>query len=124
MAISPLVGRFAAAPAPPLTYDALSRTDLFVLSGPSVTDVVAPQMIDRVDEILLRLRRDGLSLLIVEQSTERALAAADRMYIMRNGEIRFVGRSDLSSTEGQSNRPISRCHRVRKHRLSLDRARR
>ncbi len=55
---------------------------------------LAPQMIDRVYEILLRLRRDGLSLLIVEQSTERALAAADRMYIMRNGEIRFVGRSD------------------------------
>jgi branched-chain amino acid transport system ATP-binding protein len=51
-------------------------------------------MIERVYEILLRLRREGLSLLIVEQSTERALAAADRMYIMRNGEIRFVGRQD------------------------------
>jgi ABC-type cobalamin transport system ATPase subunit len=43
---------------------------------------------------LLRLRREGLSLLIVEQSTERAMAAADRMYIMRNGEIKFVGRPD------------------------------
>jgi branched-chain amino acid transport system ATP-binding protein len=55
-------------------------------------------MIERVYEILLRLRREGLSLLVVEQSTERALAAADRMYIMRNGEIRFVGRPDALIT--------------------------
>ena len=55
-------------------------------------------MIERVYEILLRLRREGLSLLIVEQSTERALAAADRMYIMRNGEIRSVGRPDALIT--------------------------
>lgn len=70
----------------------MARPRLLLVDEPALG--LAPQMIERVYEILLRLRREGLSLLIVEQSTERALAAADRMYIMRNGEIKFVGRSD------------------------------
>lgn len=70
----------------------MARPRLLLVDEPALG--LAPQMIERVYEILLRLRREGLSLLIVEQSTERALAAADRMYIMRNGEIRFVGRPD------------------------------
>jgi len=70
----------------------MARPKLLLVDEPALG--LAPQMIERVYEILLRLRREGLSLLIVEQSTERALAAADRMYIMRNGEIRFAGRPD------------------------------
>jgi branched-chain amino acid transport system ATP-binding protein len=74
----------------------MARPKLLLVDEPALG--LAPQMIERVYEILLRLRREGLSLLVVEQSTERALAAADRMYIMRNGEIRFVGRPDALIT--------------------------
>jgi branched-chain amino acid transport system ATP-binding protein len=70
----------------------MARPKLLLVDEPSLG--LAPQMIERVYEILLRLRREGLSLLVVEQGTERALRAADRMYIMRNGEIKFEGRSD------------------------------
>jgi branched-chain amino acid transport system ATP-binding protein len=74
----------------------MARPKLLLVDEPALG--LAPQMIERVYQILLRLRAEGLSLLIVEQSTERALAAADRMYIMRNGEIRFVGRLDTLIT--------------------------
>jgi branched-chain amino acid transport system ATP-binding protein len=74
----------------------MARPKLLLVDEPALG--LAPQMIERVYEILLRLRREGLSLLVVEQSTERALAAADRMYIMRNGEIKFVGRPDALIT--------------------------
>jgi branched-chain amino acid transport system ATP-binding protein len=72
----------------------MARPRVLLVDEPALG--LAPQTIERVYEILLRLRREGLSLLIVEQSTERALAAADRMYIMRNGEIKFVGRPDAA----------------------------
>ena len=76
----------------------MARPKLLLVDEPALG--LAPQMIERVYDILLRLRREGLSLLIVEQSTERALAAADRMYIMRNGEIRLAGRpEDLISQD-------------------------
>jgi branched-chain amino acid transport system ATP-binding protein len=70
----------------------MARPKLLLVDEPALG--LAPQMIDRVYEMLLQLRREGLSLLVVEQSTERALTVADRMYIMRNGEIRFAGRPD------------------------------
>jgi branched-chain amino acid transport system ATP-binding protein len=54
---------------------------------------LAPQMIDRVYEVIAELRQQGLTLLIVEQSIERARAAADRIYVMRNGTITLSGGS-------------------------------
>jgi branched-chain amino acid transport system ATP-binding protein len=73
----------------------MARPKLLLVDEPALG--LAPQMIERAYDILLRLRREGLSLLIVEQSTERAFAAADRIYIMRNGEIVFAGRSDAEA---------------------------
>ena len=55
---------------------------------------LAPNLVDRVYEVLLELRESrGLTLLIVEQSSERALKAADRIYVLRSGEIQLEGDS-------------------------------
>ena len=55
---------------------------------------LAPNIVDRVYEVLTTLREErGMTLLIVEQSSERALKAADRLYVIRNGEIQ-MGRPD------------------------------
>jgi branched-chain amino acid transport system ATP-binding protein len=75
----------------------MARPKLMLVDEPALG--LAPQMIERVYDTLLSLRRDGLSLLIVEQSTERAMHAADRVYIMRNGEITFAGGTDGSIRE-------------------------
>lgn len=55
---------------------------------------LAPKIVDRVYEVLIDLRKkQGLTLLIVEQSSERALKAADTLYVLRNGEIQLAGKA-------------------------------
>ena len=53
---------------------------------------LAPKIIDQIYKILLDLRvRENLTLLINEQSSHRILKHADRIYVLRAGEIRLYG---------------------------------
>ena len=55
---------------------------------------LAPRIVDQVYEVLVDLRKSrGLTLLLVEQSSERALKAADRLYVLRSGEIQLEGKT-------------------------------
>ncbi len=55
---------------------------------------LAPKIIDQVYEVLLDIcRRESVTLLINEQSSERVLRFADRVYVLRNGGIRLHGRA-------------------------------
>jgi branched-chain amino acid transport system ATP-binding protein len=58
---------------------------------------LAPMIVDQVYAALLdRCRHDGVTLLINEQSSERILKFADRIYVLRGGVMRLEGRvSDL-----------------------------
>ncbi len=61
---------------------------------------LAPIVVDRVYEILRALRGTGNTLVVVEQSTHRALENADRIYVVRNGNVVLHGNSsDLSDAE-------------------------
>ncbi|MFT3866530.1 MAG: ABC transporter ATP-binding protein [Solirubrobacterales bacterium] len=61
---------------------------------------LAPLIVDEVYEFIKRLAREGTSLLVVEQYVDRIRAVADHIYLMRNGEIRFSGKStELESEE-------------------------
>lgn len=66
----------------------LARPRLMMVDEPSLG--LAPRIVDQVYEILLDLRkRQGLTLLIVEQSSQRILRHADRIYVIRNGRIQL-----------------------------------
>ena len=52
---------------------------------------LAPVVVDDIFEALAALRREGRSLLLVEQYVERAVAVADYVYILGKGEIVFAG---------------------------------
>jgi len=53
---------------------------------------LAPKIIDQVFEILMRLRDSrGLTLLIVEQSSTRAVIAGGRMLLLRGGRVVLEG---------------------------------
>lgn len=69
----------------------MTRPKLMLIDEPSLG--LAPKIVDRVYEILTQLRDEGNTLLVVEQSTHRALEVADRIYVMRNGQIALEGRS-------------------------------
>src|SRR5882724_7398669 len=51
----------------------------------------APVVVDDIFEALGALRREGRSLLLVEQYVERAVAVADYVYILGKGNIVFAG---------------------------------
>lgn len=70
----------------------LSSPRLLVLDEPSLG--LAPQVIDLVFDVLAQLRSDGLTVLLVEQNARRALAFADRSYIMVAGAVVLSGTAD------------------------------
>ena len=73
----------------------MTRPKIVLVDEPSLG--LAPLVIDRVYEILRALRDAGNTLLVVEQSAYRALANADRIYVLRSGRIEFHGKAhDLS----------------------------
>ncbi len=77
----------------------LTRPKLITVDEPSLG--LAPKIVDQVYEILERLRQEeGVTLLIVEQSTKRALDHAERLYVLRSGMVQLEGRTaDLSAAD-------------------------
>jgi branched-chain amino acid transport system ATP-binding protein len=75
----------------------LSRPKLLLLDEPSLG--LAPIMIDRVFETLEQLRASGVTVLLVEQNATRAVALADRSYVLRTGRVGLSGtREELLRT--------------------------
>ncbi len=76
----------------------LARPRLLILDEPSLG--LAPLMVDSVFEVLVSLRRDGVTILLVEQNASRTVATADRTYVLGAGHIRAQGTSaELLSRE-------------------------
>jgi branched-chain amino acid transport system ATP-binding protein len=70
----------------------LSRPKLLLLDEPSLG--LAPIMIDRVFDTLAELRDSGVTVLLVEQNATRAVALADRTYVLRTGRVALSGQRD------------------------------
>jgi branched-chain amino acid transport system ATP-binding protein len=67
----------------------LSRPRLLVLDEPSLG--LAPLVVDHLYQTVARLKRDGLTILLVEQQVYLALELADRAYVLETGRIRQEG---------------------------------
>lgn len=52
---------------------------------------LAPIIVDRLFDVLAEIRSTGMTILLVEQFAERALALADFAYVMRKGHVVFSG---------------------------------
>jgi branched-chain amino acid transport system ATP-binding protein len=71
----------------------LTGAKLILVDEPSLG--LAPMMVERVYDILRDLsNKRGVTLLIVEESSERAVDAADRIYVLRRGLIELEGTSE------------------------------
>jgi len=77
----------------------LARPAILLLDEPSLG--LAPKMIDRVFDVLAELRREGVTLLLVEQFARRALAFADRTYVMRSGRVVAHGPERELASDGR-----------------------
>jgi branched-chain amino acid transport system ATP-binding protein len=67
----------------------LARPTLLLLDEPSLG--LAPQLVDEVFDIVESVHRAGNTILLVEQNALRALAAADRAYVMESGVTTVTG---------------------------------
>jgi branched-chain amino acid transport system ATP-binding protein len=62
---------------------------LLLLDEPS--EGLAPMIVQQIVEVLVRLKQEGLAILLVEQNLSAALAVGDRHHVMNKGEICFTG---------------------------------
>ena len=63
----------------------MSDPRLLLLDEPCLG--LAPALVDVVFDLLADLRRQGRTILVVEQQARRALSIADRAYVLRTGRI-------------------------------------
>ena len=64
---------------------------LLVLDEPSLG--LAPTIVDQVFEALENLKRDGQSILVVEQNVKRVLKLCSRAYVLEHGRVLLAGPS-------------------------------
>lgn len=69
----------------------MSRPKLILLDEPSMG--LAPIIVKEIFSIVKDINKSGTTVLLVEQNANMALNAADRAYIIRNGEIEMEGNS-------------------------------
>jgi branched-chain amino acid transport system ATP-binding protein len=67
----------------------MSRPRLLLLDEPSLG--LAPLMVERIFETIAELKRQGRTILLVEQNVHQALDVADRAYVMETGQITLEG---------------------------------
>jgi branched-chain amino acid transport system ATP-binding protein len=67
----------------------MGRPKLLMIDEPSLG--LAPNVVDRVMEIVKTINQDGTAVLLVEQDVVLALEIADRGYVLENGHIVMSG---------------------------------
>jgi len=67
----------------------MSRPTLLLLDEPSLG--LAPQVVERIFQVLRDINQAGVSLLLVEQNAHKALQIADRAYVLETGAVAMKG---------------------------------
>ncbi|MGA1075892.1 MAG: ABC transporter ATP-binding protein, partial [Ilumatobacteraceae bacterium] len=67
----------------------MSKPRLLMMDEPSLG--LAPVLVDVVFDLIVSLREQGRTLLVVEQNATRMLEVADRAYVLRSGEVVATG---------------------------------
>jgi branched-chain amino acid transport system ATP-binding protein len=67
----------------------MSQPKLLILDEPSLG--LAPKLADEIFDTLERIRYSGMTMLLVEQNAQAALALSDYAYVMEAGAIRLAG---------------------------------
>ena len=76
----------------------MSHPKLLMLDEPSMG--LAPILVDQIFEIIKELHKSGTTILLVEQNARKALAVADRAYVLETGSVTLSGTgAELGSSD-------------------------
>jgi branched-chain amino acid transport system ATP-binding protein len=77
----------------------MSRPRILLLDEPSLG--LAPNIVDRIFDLIVTLRDQGLTILLVEQNVERSLNIADRAYVLTGGRLTMSGTPESLKAQGR-----------------------
>ena len=77
----------------------LTNPELLLMDEPS--EGLAPMIVREIGELVLKLKSDGLSVLLVEQNLSLALGVCDYVYVMSKGEIVYQSTPDELKNDKQ-----------------------
>ena len=75
----------------------IGRPQLLLLDEPSMG--LAPLVVERIFEALSKLNKEGLTMLMVEQSAEMALSLAHRGIVLQTGQVAVSGLADTLKSD-------------------------
>jgi branched-chain amino acid transport system ATP-binding protein len=70
----------------------MSRPKVLMLDEPSMG--LAPQLVEKIFELLREIHEEGMTILLVEQNAQLALQIADHGYVLESGEIVLEDEAD------------------------------
>lgn len=70
----------------------MAKPKLMLLDEPSLG--LAPLIVQEIFRIITELRKNGTTILLVEQNARAALRVADRGYVLENGHVVMSGKAD------------------------------
>jgi branched-chain amino acid transport system ATP-binding protein len=77
----------------------MSGPRLLLLDEPSLG--LAPRFVDLIFDLIVDLRSEGVTILLVEQNVDRTLEIADRAYVLVTGQLQLTGTAaDLRASSG------------------------
>ncbi len=75
----------------------MSKPEMILLDEPSMR--LAPRYVDTIFSVIKKLHQKGLTILLIEQNTTKALEASNRAFGMKTGKIALEGSSDSLMNE-------------------------
>lgn len=70
----------------------MSKPRLLLMDEPSMG--LAPILVEEIFDIIREIRREGVTILLVEQNAQMALSVADRGYVLETGAIQLEGTAE------------------------------
>ncbi|MBF0276386.1 MAG: ABC transporter ATP-binding protein [SAR324 cluster bacterium] len=67
----------------------MTNPDLLILDEP--TEGLAPRIVQEIESFLTELKKEGLTMLLVEQNLSFATSLADQIAVLGKGQIKWVG---------------------------------
>jgi len=71
----------------------MQSLSLLMLDEPSLG--LSPKLQKELFKMILKLKEDGISILIVEQNAKKAIQIADKTYLLEDGKIALKGGKDI-----------------------------